>query len=148
MNSIPDRYQPALAEDPGTLHRTAVTAMTVIMTALSLMTVFKVIDLDPDLLTLQLETASQEQVGAWFAVAALSVFGVYKAVGYIIAAGLHGWNGYRRAIESILATCSLLLLWQANYTGDVLAYGLPALVMALIARSVSEAIRRDPEPLG
>ncbi|MCC3299807.1 hypothetical protein [Arthrobacter caoxuetaonis] len=130
---------------PPLLHRAAAGTLTVLSTFQVLLGIFYVIDLDPDALTAQLQHASSTQVGTWAVIAALSAFGTFRAVGYIIRAGLGGWIGYRSPVEPVLASLALGLLCMVVVTGDVLVWGSFALLTAMVSSACSEALRA-PKP--
>lgn len=141
------RRESVKVSELGQLYENSVKVMTVLFTIPTLMTIFKVIALDPARLTMQLEYAGPEQVGAWIVIAALTVYGTFKAVGYIISAGMAGWNGFRSPVEPALATVTLGLFWAVNFTGDVMGWGAFAIIAAMVTHTVSAALRSTPEPL-
>lgn len=123
------------------LHRAAAGTLTVLFTLQLLAGIFHVIDLDPDVLTMQLQHATGMQVSTWAAIAALSSFGVLRSVGYIIRTGLAGWVGFRSPVEPVLASLALGLLCVTSVAGDVLVWGSFALLAAMVSSTCSEALR-------
>lgn len=132
---------------PGLLHRLAVGTMTTVAFVQLLVILFLTIDLDPDALTRQLNTASEAQVGAWVVVVGLTVFGLWKAVRFIIAAFVDAWDGFRHWAAPLLPTVGAFWLCVVIWSGDIFTSGVTALLLAMLGSWATESIRREPVPL-
>lgn len=132
---------------PGLLHRFAIGAMTTVAFVQLMAILFLTIDLDPDALTRQLNYASEAQVGAWTVVVGLTVFGLWKATRFIIAAFVDAWDGFRHWSDPLLATVGAAWLGVAIWREDIFTSGVTALLLAMLGSWRTEAVRSEPEPL-
>lgn len=132
---------------PGLLHRFALGAITTVAFLQLLAIAFLTINLDPDLLTRQLNRASEAQVGAWTVIAGLTVFGLWRATRFVVGTFIDAWDGFRHWADPLLATFGAVWLCVAIWQQDIFTAGTSALLLAMLGAWRTEVVRREPKAL-
>lgn len=119
-------------------------ALTIVGTLLALLVIWKVIDLDPDVLTSMIRRGTPIQIGTWLAIAGLAACGVFAAVRYLTSTLVASFAGRRHFLEPVLGLAAYSLFAAGVITGHLFECGLIGLVLAMVARYVVRTMRSAP----
>ncbi|MCU6481955.1 hypothetical protein [Arthrobacter sp. A2-55] len=120
------------------LTRAVTAALSTLGTAVLLLALFRALNLNPGPLTLQVQFASEHQVGAWVAVVALAVTGAWLFVRKLTSTTVLTIVERKGRLKAAVTLGAYTLFLAAIVTGDILNVGALSAAALYIASLLGE----------